>query len=311
MESYSGVSPGAFPVTRRTDTNRYRVGLRSTDRVTMLTPMDHLGVTAEWHTAITAWEMFMRAASRPDTTIYLRTYHLRRLAIDHADRQPWSIGLDDLLTWLAMHTWAVETRRAYRASVRSFYSWAVLAGHMTASPAALLPPIRPPRGRPRPASDRVLCDAIAGAPDRERLMLLLAGYAGLRRGEISRVHTEDLVEDIAGWSLRVTGKGGHVRVVPLTGTLTLGLKSLPPGWAFPGLHGGHLTPEHVGKLVSRRLPPGWGCHTLRHRFATTLRRRDVQLDVIRELLGHARVETTLIYSEVPTAALRAAVAAAA
>lgn len=277
----------------------------------MITSMGLLRVSGEWLTAITAWEMYLRAASRPETTIYLRTYHLRRLAADRAGSTPWTVTFDDLLAWLGMHSWAVETRRAYRASVRSFYGWGVLAGHLSTSPAALLPPIRPPRGRPRPASDRFLAEAMCGADDRERLMLMLAGYAGLRRGEISRVHTGDLEEDIAGWSLRVHGKGGHTRIVPLTGALALAIRSLPEGWAFPGPAGGHLTPAHVGKLISRRLPTGWGAHTLRHRFATTLRSRDVQLDVIRELLGHARVETTLIYSEVPSGALRAAVMAAA
>jgi integrase len=279
----------------------------------MITNMGLLGVDAEWLSAITAWEMFMRAASRPETTIYLRTYHLRRLAADHAGSCPWALTFDALIAWLGLHTsWAVETRRAYRASIRSFYAWGVLAGHLCGtSPAALLPPIRPPRGKPRPASDRILADALIGADDRERLMVMLAGYAGLRRGEISRVHTADLEEDLTGWSLRVHGKGGHTRVVPLTGALSLALRALPEGWAFPGLDGGHLTPAHVGKIVSRRMPPGWTAHTLRHRFATTLRSRDVQLDVIRELLGHARVETTLIYSEVPSGALRAAVMAAA
>lgn len=278
----------------------------------MLTGMGHLPITADWLAAVTAWETYLRAAARPDTTIYLRTYHLRRFAADHPDRNPWTITLTDLLSWLGHHPWGVETRRAYRASLRSFYTWAALAGHVRDNPAALLPPIHPPRGRPRPAADRIIADALVGAHERERLMIMLGAYAGLRRGEIARVHTEHLVEDSGGgWSLRIVGKGGHTRVVPLTVSLSMTLRALPEGWAFPNEHGGHLTAEHVGKLISRRLPCGWAAHTLRHRFATTLRARGVQLDVIRELLGHARVETTLIYSEIPSTALREAVLVAA
>jgi len=274
--------------------------------------MGELVVTAEWLSVIMGWETYLRAANRPETTVYLRTYHLRRLAAEHPDRGPWELTFEELLAWLGLHAnWATETRRAYRASVRGFYSWAVLADHLSASPAALLPAIRPPRGKPRPASERILSAAIATADERVRLMLQLAAYAGLRRSEVARVHTRDVVEDLDGWSLRVTGKGQHIRVVPLSPALARELRTLPAGWAFPGPAGGHLTPAHVGKLISRQLPEGWAAHTLRHRFATTLRARGAQLDVIRELLGHARVETTLIYSEVPQDAMRTAVMLAA
>lgn len=59
------------------------------------------------------------------------------------------------------------------------------------------------------------------------------------------------------------------------------------------------------------MPPGWTTHTLRHRFATRMRAADVQLDVIQELLGHASVDTTRIYTAVPHRSARAAVATAA
>lgn len=273
--------------------------------------MGELHVTGEWLEAVRGWETYLRAASRPDTTIYLRTYHLRRLAHEHDNHGPWELTFDDLTAWLGRYAWADETRRAYRASLRSFYAWGQLAGHVPLSPAGLLPAVRVPRGRPRPAPETILDTALAAAPDRERLMLLLAARAGLRRGEIARVHTNDLVEDLDGWSLRIRGKGGHVREVPLCPDVARELRALPVGWAFPGQIGGHLSPAHVGKLVSEQLPPGWTAHKLRHRFATRLRARGVQLDVIQELLGHARMETTLIYTAIPHDDARAAVMAAA
>jgi integrase/recombinase XerC len=279
--------------------------------VPILTLMGRLGVGQEWLAAIAAWEVFMRAAGRPESTIYLRTYHVRRLAAEHVGRSPWEITLDDLTHWLGLRRWSVETLRAYRASVRSFYAHAVLAGQIAVSPAALLPPVRPHRCRPRPAPEAILQSAIIGATERERLMILLGAFAGLRRAEIAQVHTRDVVEDSGGPCLRVRGKGGHVRIVPLSGALAHDLRSVPPGWLFPNQQGGHLTPAHVGKLISRRLPDGWSAHTLRHRFATRMRARGVQIDVIKELLGHARVETTLIYSELPSDALRQAILAAA
>lgn len=273
--------------------------------------MGVLHVAEPWLLAITAWEMWLRAANRPETTLYLRTYQLRRLAADHAGRGPYDLGLDDLVLWLAAHDWKPETRRAYRASLRSFYGWAQLAGHVVTSPAGLLPRIDVPRARPRPAPEAVLLQAMSESSERVRVMLMLAAFAGLRRSEIARGHTRDLTRDDEGWSLRVRGKGGHVRDVPLTPALAGALTALPPGFFFPGDDHGHLSPAYVGKLVSASLPQYWTAHTLRHRFATRLRSRQVQLDVIQELLGHASVDTTRIYTQVPHADARAAVMAAA
>lgn len=264
-----------------------------------------------WDLVMAEWLAWMRAAHRPPTTIKLRSYQLRRFADCHRDRDPWSLMLTDLADWLGNHEWKAETMRSYRACLRSFYAWGVLIGRIGASPAALLPTITPPRALPRPAPEAALREALAGGTDRERLMVMLAAYVGLRRGEVARVHSRDLTQDSDGWTLRVTGKGGHVRRVPLPPAVALALRSLPPGWAFPGLIDGHLSPAYVGKLVSRLLPDGWTTHTLRHRFATRCYAATRDLVTVQELLGHARIETTRIYTEAPIGALRAAVMAAA
>jgi integrase/recombinase XerC len=269
-------------------------------------------VTEAWEAAIRDWEQWMRAAHRPPTTVKLRTYQLRRLADDHPDREPWSLTLTDLAVWLGGHAWAAETMRSYRASLRTFYAWALLIGYIERSPAALLPAIRPPRRLPRPTPEEILRQALATASERERIMVMLAAYEGLRRGEIARVHSRDVESDPeGGWRLRVLGKGGHERRVPLSPAVFAALRTMAPGWAFPGQIDGHLSPEYVGKIVSRLLPPGWTTHTLRHRFATRLRAGGVQLDEIQDLLGHAKLETVRIYTEVPSGALRAAVMTAA
>lgn len=265
----------------------------------------------QWNDAITEWERWMRAAHRPHTTIKLRSYQLRRFAEDHAERCPWELTLADLADWLGAHDWKAETMRSYRAALRAFYAWAVLAEHVGRSPAALLPAIRPPRSLPRPAPEEALRQALAAGTERERLMVMLAAYVGLRRGEVARVHTQDVEPDLEAWSLLIVGKGGHIRRVPLPPAVALALRTLPPGWAFPGAIEGHLSPEYVGKLVSRLLPDRWTTHTLRHRFATRCYAATRDLVTVQELLGHARIETTRIYTEAPAGALRAAVMAAA
>lgn len=220
-----------------------------------------------WSAAIAEWQTWMRAAGRPETTRGLRVYQLRRFADAHPEG-PWSVTTDGILRWLAQEGWAAETRRSFRAALRTFYGWAHASGRLDHNPAGLLPPIRPARHAPRPAPERAVADALLSADDRQRLMVLLAVREGLRRGEIARVHSDDLIEEAGGWSLRVHGKGDKIRVVPLSDDVALELMVLPSGWAFPGQVDGHLSPEYVGKLVSRLLPDGWTTHTLRHRFAT-------------------------------------------
>lgn len=95
-----------------------------------------------WSTMIQDWDAWLRAANRPKTTRGLRMAHLRRFARDHAD--PGMVTTLDLATWLGSHGWAAETMRAYRASLRSFFSYAVAVGLLPADPAAALPAIRPP-----------------------------------------------------------------------------------------------------------------------------------------------------------------------
>lgn len=143
------------------------------------------------------WEQWMTAAGRPPSTIELRRYHVGRLARD-VKRPPTDVTVDDLIAWLAAHDWKPHTRRSYRSSFRSYFGWLQASGYRADSPAHLLPPITPPRAKPRPAPEIIFREALSKAPARERLMVALAGMCGLRRGEIARVRREDVVDEWAG-----------------------------------------------------------------------------------------------------------------
>lgn len=258
---------------------------------------------------INTWATWLRASGRPETTVGLRTYHVRRVMAE-IGTDPWSLGVEDLMTYLAGKAWSPETRRSYRASLRAFYAWAQATGRRTDSPAALLPPVKLPRRVPRPTPDEVYRAALEVADERERLMLMLAAVCGLRRGEIAGLRREHVTPDLIGHSLVFGGKGGHERRVPLPEDLARRLLELPPGWVFPSTaRPGPLTPAHVGKVVSRLLPEGWTCHTLRHRCATVAYRATRDLRAVQELLGHSKPETTALYTQVPDDAVRAAIAA--
>lgn len=262
---------------------------------------------------VEAWVGWMRAAGRPETTIGLRTYHVRRALqreLGHLD--PWGLSVEDLVCWLGGQSWKPETRRAYRASLRAFFWWAQATGRRADNPGALIPVVTVPRGLPRPAPENVVVAALGVADEETRLMIRLAAVCGLRRGEIARVRVEDLEPDLLGMSLRVHGKGGHVRQVPVPDDVAASIRRRGSGWVFPSPRrpGEHLTPHHVGVMVSRVLPEGWTCHTLRHRCATVAYRSTRDLRAVQELLGHAKPETTARYTQVPQDAVRAAVVAA-
>lgn len=271
-----------------------------------------MGVDLGWQEAIDAHALHMLAMGLRGATLELRRYQLGRLG-RMLMVGPWEVGPVDLVAWAAsaMH-WSPNTRRSYRTTVRGFYLWGVEAGHIRASPALALPRVRPGPANPRPAPERVYQPALLAAGARERLILQLMGDHGLRRGEVAVVHSRDLFEDLTGWSLRVHGKGGRDRVVPLLDEVSRQLRSLPAGYAFPGNDHGHLSPRWVGTLVSRLMAEDWTGHKLRHRAATRWWEASAHdLLTVGELLGHADPRTTKVYVRVSDARLRDVVSRAA
>lgn len=285
--------------------------------------MCHTGVGLTWAGPLDDWCAWLAAAGRSPRTVDLRRRYLARLATCHGD--PWQVSVDDLTRFVGRPGWSPETRKSARASVVGFYRWAQLAGHLACSPAAALAPVSVPRGAPRPAPTDVLFRAVLRSTDRDVLVIMLAALAGLRRAEVAAVHARDLVDG----HLRVVGKGGRVRVVPLHPDLDAAIRRelalrvrgrhgtgwryrrhlAADGYLFPGLAGGHIGPDAVGRVLSRRLGGGWTGHTLRHRFASRAYAHERDLRAVQELLGHSKPETTARYTAVPTGALQAAVLA--
>jgi integrase/recombinase XerC len=257
-----------------------------------------------WQRSIMEWTISLRAAGRSEATIVLYRHYLNHLA----DRlpQPWTVTTRDLEHALGTVTWGPGARKSLRTAMGGFYRWGARSGYIDHDPAAGLPTVRVPRGRPRPAPEGVIVDALARADDREGLMVELGALAGLRAGEIARVHTLDLAGDL----LLVHGKGGKERVVPLAQGSLIAAIEAADGWLFPNGRGSHLTPNHVSKLLSRLLPAPWTAHTLRHRFGTRAYAGTRDLLAVSKLLGHASTDTTLIYVLMPEDHLRLAVRAA-
>jgi integrase/recombinase XerC len=265
-----------------------------------------------WGLALEGWAAYMRASACTPATVNLRVYQVARVGRELGG-SPASVTSADLVAWLGGQDWSPNTRRAYRGALRAFYWWAVETGVVDRSPAAGLPQVKVPRAVPHPTPEDAYRWALRVADRPIRLAIMLAGAYGLRRGEVARARREDVVTDLVGWSLIVRGKGGHERAVPLLDDAARLILSMPEGWLFPSPRrpGMHVTPAHLAKLVSAELPAGYTMHSLRHRCGTVAYGATRDLRAVQELLGHAKPETTAIYTAVPGSAIRAAVEAAA
>jgi integrase/recombinase XerC len=155
---------------------------------------------------------------------------------------------------------------------------------------------------------------------RDTAVLALCYGAGLRIAEALSLSKADL----DGPSLRVTGKGNKTRLVPLIAAVRAAIEAYlnlcpypltPSQKIFRGAKGGELSPRLIQVRVAQLrgalgLPPSATPHALRHSFATHLLGRGGDLRAIQELLGHASLSTTQIYTAVDTDRLLAAYRAA-
>jgi integrase/recombinase XerD len=267
------------------------------------------------------------AAYRRDLARYRRYLEGRGLADAAAASE------EDVGGFVAHLSAARHDGRAYRASsvaravaaVRSLHRFLVMEGDGADDPSAGVRRPRVPRTLPRPLSvdevTRILASPAGGTSlalrDQAILETLYGG--GLRVSELVGLDVDDV--DLEEGSIRVTGKGGKERIVPIgrygrrsvSAYLTRARPALATsksrGALFLNHRGGRLTRQGCDRIlrqharragISKRISP----HTLRHTFATHLLEGGADVRVVQELLGHASVATTQIYTLVTEQHLR-------
>ena len=208
------------------------------------------------------------------------------------------------------------------SAVRAFLTYAAEAqGNAPQLPRTRAP--KRPRTLPRPASPEdaiaLAKEAEAAAPNdwlgaRDLAILLLLYGAGLRVAEAMGLTARVLP---MGQAMRVTGKRGKTRIVPLVPAVRQAIEAYvalcPFALAgdaplFVGAKGGPLNADLVRRSVRGArarlgLPDSLTPHALRHSFATHLLARGADLRSLQELLGHASLSSTQIYTEVDAARL--------
>jgi integrase/recombinase XerD len=222
-------------------------------------------------------------------------------------------------------------------AVRSLHKFLADEGEADVDPGRGVDAPRVPRGLPKALSEdevTTLLDAVVGnepTARRDRAILEVLYGCGLRISELTGLSLGDL--DLDGGSLRAFGKGSKERIVPLVGMAAGAVRDWlspsgrgalePERWArrgdaeavFLNVRGGRLSRQGAWGVVRRygdqvglgeRLTP----HVLRHSCATHLLDHGADIRVVQELLGHASISTTQLYTLVSTARLRSAWAAA-
>jgi len=223
------------------------------------------------------------------------------------------------------------------AAVRGLHAFAAAEGLADADPASQLRPPVPARRLPRAIGiaevERLLAAAAPGGPAaggplqlRDRALLELLYGTGARISEAVGLDTDD----VGAPTLRLAGKGGKHRIVPvgsyaaraLDAYLVRGRPALAAaarrGSASPAVflnaRGGRLSRQGAWGVLKaaagRAGLTGVSPHTLRHSFATHLLDGGADVRVVQELLGHASVTTTQVYTLVTVDKLREVYAAA-
>lgn len=253
---------------------------------------------------------YLQAAGYAATTIDDAGELLRRVNRD----LPSGLGCatrEELAAWLAHEGWSRQTRVTYRLILVRFFKWASEgpAAYLDFNPAGFLPRPRVPRTLPRPATDLQAAAACTRTAQPWRMHCLLAAYAGLRSYEIARLRREQIDESTVHV---IGGKGGKDRDVPTHPRLWEAVMDLPNGGLTRMRNNSPSTARWVSRCTAQHLQLRHipiSLHMLRHWYATTLLRQGVDIRVIQELMGHASLNSTAIYTMVSSAQMRAAVAA--
>ncbi len=297
----------------------------------------------QWDAAIAGYARHL-ASDRGFSEHTLRAYQgdlidLARFAELTGAEDITAIDLELLRDWLWRGSGsglAASTLGRHAAAARGFTKWLVATGALAADPGARLKAPRPDQHLPRVLTrsqmdgifDGLAALAATGDPVaiRDLAVIELLYASAIRVSELAGLKLGDL--DRARLTVRVLGKGNKERIVPYGVPAARALDdyldrarpgllatNVDTGRMFLGARGGAITTRTVYELVAtllRELPGSGpsGPHALRHTAATHLLDGGADLRAVQELLGHASLSTTQIYTHVSAERLKQSYATA-
>jgi site-specific recombinase XerD len=294
-------------------------------------------ISESWEHALLALDDDLRRRAVAEKTCVAYRIDARQLAAWASARslEPNRIAVRDLRRYLASLTEAgraASTVGRKLAALRALLRVQVEAGLRSENPAELLSAPRRPQRLPRVLKGEEVATLLERIPattpleQRDRALFELAYASGLRAEELVSLRVTDI--DFDREAVRIEGKGGKTRIVP-TGepalvALTRYLERARPALAAMAGPSGVMFLSKSGRALStsdvRRRLRTWARsaaggapalagahpHALRHSFATHLLEGGADLRAIQELLGHATISTTQVYTRVESSRLRSA-----
>lgn len=212
--------------------------------------------------------------------------------------------------------WKIASIKQYICALRSFYKFLRRKGYLESNPFDLLPTPQVPKTLPvwvrEEQMDALIDDTDFGDDfegQRDHLLIDMLYSTGMRRSEAAGLRDADV--DFSSSTIRVVGKGNKQRLIPFGNELSILLKGYlamrnsivggPTEFLLTNADGEALSPNKVSAIVrvyleqipnlSRR-----GAHVLRHSFATNMLSEGADLMAVKELLGHASLQSTEVYT---------------
>lgn len=248
-------------------------------------------------------------SSVSDYLRFLASSNIRYDSITHRQLDAWKLGL------LRDRELVASTVNYYVSAVKAFYDWLEREGYVFNSPALRMKGVKTTRLLPKPISETEVTKLIESAETVQlRAMLEVFYGCGIRHEELRMMDVGDV--DLGEGSIRILAKGGKERVLNVAGyaleALRLHLAGQPPVdralWLGP--RGKRITQKMVRKQL-REAAERAGVmghihpHRLRHSFATHLLNHGMGVEGVQKLMGHRKIDTTMIYTEVAIERVRA------
>lgn len=237
-----------------------------------------------------------------------------------------AVRTGDMRAWMARErSSGLGARSLARklSAVKTFYRWLAEREGLEVTPVLSARAPKFQRSLPRPLAEdaaKAMIDTVGSWDDRpwvaarDAAVITLLYGCGLRISEALSLTTDALP---LGETIRITGKGGKERIVPVIAPARRAVETYTDIMPFPlesgaplfrAIKGGALSPRSVQKVVAQArmalgLPASATPHAMRHSFATHLLSAGGDLRSIQDLLGHASLSTTQVYTAVDTARL--------
>jgi integrase/recombinase XerD len=214
-----------------------------------------------------------------------------------------------------------SSQRGHIGAVRDFFKWLCRSDHIPFNPASELEMPRPEKRLPEEPLSIAQVETVLGQPDltdplgvRDRAIMEMFYSSGMRRSELTRLELCDVNPERRTIQVR-QGKGKKDRVIPIGARALKWLEryledvrpqlllSMNEHALFLSSYGEAFNPDVLSRKVSKYIKQadigrGGSCHLFRHSCATHMLENGADIRFIQQLLGHEKLETTQIYTEV-------------